>query len=136
MSRGVGATLIKEMLPSDAEARKYGYAEAVSSGNMLFLSGHVALASDGQVVGKNNFARQVRCVFENLQTTLKLKGATLKNLVKITVYLTDISNLKEFRRIRSEYFKDWFPASTLVEVESLIMKDLMIEIDGIAILEK
>jgi 2-iminobutanoate/2-iminopropanoate deaminase len=123
------------VLPSQAEARKQGYSQGVKSGNILFLSGHVALDSNGEVVGKGDFSKQVRCVFDSLAETLRSKGASLNDIVKITVYLTDIGNLQEFRKIRGEYFKDWFPASTLVQVGSLIMKELMIEIDGVAVLK-
>ena len=128
--------LRKEMLPSETEARKLGYSQGVKAGNIIFLSGHVALDSKGEVVGRNDFPKQVHCVFNNLQTTLRLERANLSDIVKITVYLTDIRNLQEYRKIRAEYFKDWFPASTLVQVGSLIMKELMIEIDAVAILNQ
>ncbi len=122
-------------MPSEAEARKQGYSQGAKVGNLIFLSGHVALDSNGQVIGKDNFARQVRCVFDNLKATLESKGATLNDIVKVTVYLTNIGNLQEFRKIRGEYFQNWFPASTLVQVGSLIMKELLVEIDAIAVLK-
>ncbi len=124
----------KEMLPSTEEARKLGYSQGVKSGNILFISGQVALNDKGEIVGQGDFEKQVRCVFENLQSTLNAGGSSFNDIAQITVFLTDIKNLQEFRNIRQEYFKDWFPASTLVEVNSLIMKELMIEINAIAVL--
>jgi 2-iminobutanoate/2-iminopropanoate deaminase len=116
--------------------RKLGYSQGVKVDNMLFISGQVALGSNGQVGGKGDFARQARCAFENLETMLKPKGASLSDVVKLGVYLTDMKTLSEFRRIRGEYFKDWFPASTLVRVTSLISSELMGEIDAIAVVSK
>ncbi|MEM4246417.1 MAG: RidA family protein [Candidatus Bathyarchaeia archaeon] len=123
------------MLPSSEEARNLGYSQGVRSGKMLFISGQVALNERGEVEGVNDFEKQVRCVFRNLQSTLKSGGASLQDVVQVTVFLTDIKNLQDFRRIRREYFKDWFPSSTLVEVNSLIMKELMIEINAIAVVD-
>ncbi|MEM2921768.1 MAG: RidA family protein, partial [Candidatus Bathyarchaeia archaeon] len=90
----------KEMLPSSEEARNLGYSQGVRSGKMLFISGQVALNERGEVEGVNDFEKQVRCVFRNLQSTLKSGGASLQDVVQVTVFLTDIKNLQDFRRIR------------------------------------
>jgi len=124
------------MLPSVAEAGRLGYSQGVRVGNVVYVSGQVALDSDGNVVGKGDFAAQTRRVFENLRSVLKSVGGDLDDIVRIKIHLTDMDNLDEFRRIRSEYFRDWFPASTLIEVGGLIIKELMIEIDAIAVVEK
>jgi reactive intermediate/imine deaminase len=106
----------------------------VRVGNLLFISGQIAENAKGEIVGKGDFEKQVRQVFENLRTILAAEGGTLDDLVQIRIYLTDIKNLAKFRQIRSEYLKKDYPASTLVAVKSLIMKELLIEIDGIAAL--
>jgi len=111
-----------------------GYSQAVRVGNLLFISGQIAENAKGEIVGKGDFERQARQVFENLRAILNAEGGSLDDLVKITVHLTDMKNLAKFREARSDYFKKDYPASTLVAVKGLIMKELMIEIDAVAAL--
>lgn len=111
-----------------------GYSPAVRVGNMLFISGQIAEDKDGNIVGKGDFEKQTRQVFENIRAILEAEGGSFDNLVKIKVHLTDMKNLAKFREIRGEYLKGDLPASTLIGVTGLIMKELMIEIDAIAVL--
>lgn len=111
-----------------------GYSPAVRAGNLLFISGQIAENAKGEIVGKGDFETQARQVFENLKAILAAEGGTLDDLVQIRVHLTDIKNLAKFRQVRSEYFKKDPPASTLIAVKGLIMEELLIEIDGIAVL--
>ncbi len=111
-----------------------GYSQAVRVGNLLFISGQISENSKGEIIGKEDFEEQVRQVFENLRAILKAEGGSIDDIVKITVHLTDMKNLGKFREIRSDYFKKDYPASTLIAVKDLVMKELMIEIDAIAAL--
>jgi 2-iminobutanoate/2-iminopropanoate deaminase len=89
---------------------------------------------EGQIVGEDDFDAQARQTFENLQTVLDRSGATFESVIKMTVYLTDMTNLPDYGRIKSEFVKGKQPASTAIEVKSLAFPAMMIEVEAIAVL--
>jgi enamine deaminase RidA (YjgF/YER057c/UK114 family) len=115
-----------------------GYSQVVdvSASRIVFISGQTALDRDGHVVGKNDFAAQAAQVFRNLDVALRASGCTAANLVKLTVFLTDMDNLASYREARNRFFAtvapQAAPAVTLVEVSKLYGPDFMIEIEAIA----
>jgi enamine deaminase RidA (YjgF/YER057c/UK114 family) len=115
-----------------------GYSQVVDvrAGRIIFIAGQTAVDRDGNVVGKNDFAAQVTQVFRNLAIALEAAGCTAANLVKLTVYLTDMDNLSRYREARNGFFASVTPpaapAVTLVEVAKLYGPDFMIEIEAIA----
>ena len=115
-----------------------GYSQVVdvSAGRIIFIAGQTAVDGDGNVVGRNDFAAQATQVFRNLAIALEAAGCTAANLVKLTVYLTDMDNLSRYREARSRFFASVTPpaapAVTLVEVAKLYGPDFMIEIEAIA----
>ena len=115
-----------------------GYSQIVevSSGRIIFIAGQTALDSAGHVVGKNDFAAQADQVFRNLGIALHARGCTAANLVKLTVFLTDMSHLGLYREARNRFFASVTPpaapAVTLVEVSKLYGADFKIEIEAIA----
>jgi enamine deaminase RidA (YjgF/YER057c/UK114 family) len=115
-----------------------GYSQIVevAAGRIIFIAGQTALASDGNLVGKNDFAAQAAQVFRNLAVALEASGCTAANLVKLTVFLTDMDNLGSYREARNRFFATVTPpaapAVTLVEVSRLYGADFMIEIEAIA----
>ena len=111
-----------------------GYSHAVAfSGRMIVVSGQVPLDGQGQLVGKNDPAAQVRQVFENLSAALAAAGATMAQVVKLTVYLTDLGDLAEFRRVRDEFISGQEPpASSLVQVSALVHPDFRVEVEALA----
>ena len=115
-----------------------GYSQLVdvSAGRIIFIAGKTAVDRDGNVVGKNDFAAQAAQVFRNLAIALEAAGCTAANLVKLTVYLTDMDNLSRYREVRNRFFASVTPAAapavTLVEVAKLYGPDFMIEIEAIA----
>jgi len=111
----------------------YSPAVAVSAGTILFISGQVAFDLDGNVIGKGDVVAQARKIFENIGAILKKAGADFGNIVKTNYYITDVSEFSKVAGLRSEYFKGFFPASTMVEVKGLVHKDLMLEIEAIAV---
>lgn len=125
---------MKKIVAPKELPKPVGYSQAVRVGNFLFISGQISEDSKGEIVGKGNFEKQARQVFENLRAAVNAEGGSLEDIVKITVYLTDMNNLAKFREIRSEYFKRDYPASTLIEVKNLTSKKLLIEVDAIAAL--
>jgi reactive intermediate/imine deaminase len=111
-----------------------GYSHAVAfSGRMVVVSGQVPADAQGRVVGPGDPVAQVRQVFENLATALAAAGATMGQVVKLTVYLTDLADLDAFRQVRDEYIcAQRPPASSLVQVSRLVHPDFRVEIEALA----
>ena len=105
----------------------------VPAGRLIFVSGQVARNAAGETVGKGDIRAQTRQTLENVKAVLEAAGATLDDVVKVTVFVTDVSHFKAIHEVRAEYFTRDYPASTLVEVKSLVSPDLMIEIEAIAV---
>jgi enamine deaminase RidA (YjgF/YER057c/UK114 family) len=100
----------------------------------VFVSGQGALSADGAIVGAGDFEAQTRQVFENLSTVLEQAGGALGSIVKLTVYLTEIANVRDFGRIKAEYLPGPQPASTAVGVTALALPEMMIEVEAFAVL--
>ena len=122
--------------PELGEPPGYSQIVEVTAGRIIFIAGQTALDRDGNVVGRNNFAAQAEQVFQNLAIALQARGCTAANLVKLTVFLTDIDNLARYRDARNRFFASVTPAAapavTLVEVSKLYGPDFLIEIEAIA----
>ncbi len=112
----------------------YSNAVRVRAGDLLFISGQVAWDSDGQVVGKGDPIRQAEQVFDNLAAILAAYDATFDDIVKVTVYVTDLSWFSQLSDLRIRLFSASPPASTIVQVASLVDKDLLIEVEAIVAL--
>jgi enamine deaminase RidA (YjgF/YER057c/UK114 family) len=89
--------------------------------------------ASGEVVGKGDMRAQTRQVLENIAAVLAEADANLDDVVKVTMFVTDMSRANEAREIRLEYFRNNPPASTGVEVSALAHPDLMIEIEAVAV---
>jgi len=111
----------------------YTHVVQVRGGRTIYIAGQVALDKSGNVVGKGDFAAQTTQVFENLKSALAAGGATFDNLVKVTTFVTDLSQMQALRSIRAKYYGKNPPASTLVQITKLASEDLMIEIEAIAV---
>jgi enamine deaminase RidA (YjgF/YER057c/UK114 family) len=115
-----------------------GYSQVVDvgAGRIIFIAGQTALDRDGNVIGRGDFAAQAEQVFRNLAVALEASGCTAANLVKLTVFLTDMDHLASYREARNRFFSSVTPpaapAVTLVEVSKLYGADFMIEIEAIA----
>ena len=98
----------------------------------MYIAGQVAWDAVGHTVGKGDIVAQARQVFGNLRQVLEAAGGGLDNLLKITTYVTDIGSYPAVIDVRSEFFPDGLPASTLIVVESLFDRDWLLEVEGIA----
>lgn len=101
--------------------------------SIVFLSGQAPISPEGQLVGEGNFEAQARQVFENLGTVLEQSGATFDSIVKVVVYVTDTSKLRDYARVKAEYIPGAQPASTAIGVASLALPGMMIELDATAV---
>jgi 2-iminobutanoate/2-iminopropanoate deaminase len=113
----------------------HGYSHVAKAGKTLYIAGQVAKNAQGNLVGKGDFEAQARQAFANLENILRESGGTLKNIVKMTTFLTHFGYSESFRRVRGEFFKDPFPPNTLVIVESLASEEFMVEVEAIAVLD-
>lgn len=100
----------------------------------LYLSGQTAITADGQFEGIGDIEAQIRLSFENIRLIVAAAGGSLDNVVKLTVYFADLSNLDIYTSILGELFPDARPAQTVVEIARLAMPELLIEIDAVAVL--
>ena len=105
----------------------------VTGGRTVYIAGQTALNQSFQVVGKDDFRTQAEQVFANLKTALEAAGADFTHVVKLNIYLVDMSHLRTFAEVRDRYINtDHPPASTAVEVRKLALADLLLEIEAIA----
>ncbi len=108
------------------------YTDAVRFGELLFVSGCAPLDESNQLVGTGDVAAQTRKVLENLDAALKHAGADFSDVLKVTVFMTDISQRQQANVVRQEFFGDALPASTLIEVSALAIDGMLIEIEAVA----
>jgi len=100
---------------------------------VVFVAGQGAFSADGELVGEGDFEAQARQTLENMRTVLEQAGASLESVVKLTVYLTDIGAIREFGRIRGEFFTGPPPASTAVQISALALPGMLVEVDAVAV---
>jgi enamine deaminase RidA (YjgF/YER057c/UK114 family) len=100
---------------------------------LIFVSGQVALGPDGQLVGRDDPAAQAEQVHANIKLALEAHGATLRDVVKLTTFVTDMAYRGPVGAARARYFPDTKPTSTLVEVSRLASDDYLIEIEAVAV---
>ena len=107
-----------------------GYSRAVRVGDRIYVTGTTATDENSEIVGKGDPYRQaVQCIL-NIERALKHFDATLQNVVRTRMFVTDISKWEEFGRAHGEFFRDIMPATTMVEVSRLIDSDVLIEIEA------
>ncbi len=109
------------------------YTDAVRAGNLLFVSGCVALDANGSLVGEGDVVAQARQVFENIRLCLSAAGSSFADVVKVTTFLTDIGDRAAVNTVRKEVFGEARPASTLVEVSALVLPEFLIEVEAVAV---
>jgi 2-iminobutanoate/2-iminopropanoate deaminase len=108
------------------------YTDAVLAGGLLFVSGAVAVDREGSLVGGDDVVAQARQVFANLGEILAAGGCSFADVVKVTVFLTDVDERPLVNTVRQEVFGAVRPASTLVEVPRLAVPGARIEVECVA----
>jgi 2-iminobutanoate/2-iminopropanoate deaminase len=107
------------------------YTDAVRFGDILFVSGLTAHNGVGKLVGGADAAAQTRQILVNLQLVLDAAGATMADVLKVTVFLTDINDRVAINPVRQEFFGSARPASTLIEVSKLALPEMKVEIEAV-----
>jgi 2-iminobutanoate/2-iminopropanoate deaminase len=110
------------------------FTDAVRAGDLLFVSGSVPVDSHGRLVGGDDVVAQARQVFHNVGEVLAAAGAGFGDVVKVTVFLTDVADRARINPVRQEVFGSARPASTLVEVSALVVEGAKIEVEAVALI--
>ena len=119
-------------VPALAEPLSH-YTDAVRAGDLLFISGCVPVDGAGRLVGGDDVVAQTRQVFANIGRVLAAAGVTFADIVKVTIYLTNVDDRARINHVRQEVFGSVRPASTLVEVSRLAVPGAKIEIEAVAL---
>lgn len=133
-------SIIKFKNPASVAAPKgYSHAAIIDLGNcqMIVLSGQVPLDSKGNLVGQGDLGKQAEQVFLNIKNILSDLGGTMDNVVKLGIFVTDVSQIQTFRDTRNKFINIKNPpASTLVQVSKLFRDDVLLEVEATAIIPK
>ena len=111
-----------------------GYSRAVKIGNIIEVAGTTAVDEDGNTVGVNDPYEQTRYALSKIEKALQAAGATMKDVVRTRMFVTDISKWEEIGRAHGEFFREVKPAASMIEVKGLINPELLVEIEVTAII--
>jgi 2-iminobutanoate/2-iminopropanoate deaminase len=134
--------MVKEVIaPKNVfESRgKYLYSQAIKVGNTVYISGQGAADEEGNILGKGDIETQSRQAFENIKRLVETAGGNMTDVVYMTFYCKDIRQLRsgeKFAGVMREYFGDYCPCTTAVQVANLYLSDMVIEIDAVAVVEQ
>ncbi|MEN9464658.1 MAG: hypothetical protein RL217_839 [Pseudomonadota bacterium] len=125
---------MKEIIStSQAPAAIGTYSQAVKVGNTVYLSGQIPLVPETMQIVEGDFAARVHQCFKNLSAVCEAAGGQLQDMVKVNIYLTDLSNFATVNEVMAQYFAKPYPARAAVGVASL-PKDAGVEIEGVMVL--
>jgi enamine deaminase RidA (YjgF/YER057c/UK114 family) len=114
----------------------FSHATSIAArGTIVFVSGLVSRSADGTIVGVGDVTEQTRQVCENLKAAMEAAGGTLDDICRVDVYVRNMEHFPQIHAVRSEYFKEPLPASTMVEVSKMTSPEFLIEISAIAVIE-
>ena|SRR3990172_3930478 len=116
------------------KGRAFSPAVITTGGTLVFVAGHAGFEDDGGKSLAGDFEAQTRQTFQNLEATLKQAGASLKDLVTMTVFIIDSRHGAKFTELRREILKEKFPASALITCAGFARPEMMVEIQAIAVI--
>jgi 2-iminobutanoate/2-iminopropanoate deaminase len=111
----------------------YSAGISVTAGRLVFISGIVAMDENGDVIAPGDMEAQTRHIFGRIAELLAEAGADFRHVVKITTFVTDMSQYADFSKVRGEVFRDGYPASATVGVSALVFDGLVVEVEAIAV---
>jgi enamine deaminase RidA (YjgF/YER057c/UK114 family) len=111
-----------------------GFSRAVKVGPFVTVGGTVATGDDGKVVGGNDMYAQAIQTLKNIERALNAAGATLRDVVRTRMFITDVGRWQEVARAHGEYFRDIRPAATMIQVVAMVSPEMLVEIEADAII--
>src|SRR5450631_95537 len=124
---------IKQVFHLNAYEKDFGYSQAVQIDKTLYVSGSMAADANGRLVAPGDMAGQMRAAYANIQRTLAAHGATFEEVVKETIYTTDMDALLKASDLRFEYYdKERLPTTAWVQVQRLVDPGFLVEIEVVA----
>ena len=121
--------------PPDMKDQRPRYTLGWRVGHTIYVAGQLPYDKDGNLVGVGDIRAQTRRVFENIRKVVEAGGGTMNDVVKITVFVTDVRSREPYAEVRSEFFGPNPPASTLVQISNLAVPNALIEIEAIAVVD-
>jgi len=112
-----------------------GYSRAVRIGNIIEVTGTVAVDENNQLVGGSDAYLQTKFIIEKIEKILQRAGASLSDVVRTRMFVTEISRWEEYGRAHGEFFREIRPCTSMIEVKGLIAPEYLVEIEATAILE-
>ena len=122
-------------LPAPMRRGAYSSGVEAPAGRTIYISGQVSLDAEGNVVGDGDIKLQTETVLEHVKTVVEEAGGGMGDIVKVTVFILDMGLYDEIHEVRRRYFREPYPASSMVEVSALIDPRLLIEIEAVAVIE-
>jgi enamine deaminase RidA (YjgF/YER057c/UK114 family) len=110
-----------------------GYSRAVKIGNVIEITGTVAVDENNLLIGKDDAYTQTKFIIEKIEKVLQKAGASLKDVIRTRMFVTDISRWQEYGKAHGEFFKNIKPCTSMIEVKGLIEPGYLIEIEATAI---
>ena len=123
--------MTKEIISTDKAPQAIGtYSQAVKVGSTVYLSGQIPLVPETMEMVGGDIKEQIHRVFKNLQAVTNAAGGDLSDIVKLNIFLTDLSNFPQVNEVMAEYFQQPYPARAAIGVSAL-PKDAGVEMDGV-----
>jgi 2-iminobutanoate/2-iminopropanoate deaminase len=120
-------------LPAPMRGGAFSSGVEAPTGRTIYVSGQVSFDADGNVVGEGDIKAQTETVLEHVKTVVEEAGGGMEDIVKVTVFITDMGLYDQIHEVRRRYFEEPYPASSMVEVSALIDPRLLIEIEAVAV---
>lgn len=107
------------------------WSNCLMAGNQIFIAGMTARSADFDIVGNGAEYEQAHAIFTKIQNLMTEAGGSMADIVKVNIFVTDITKRKEVWRARAEFFSGNFPVSTLVEVSALALPEMLVEVEAV-----
>ena len=129
-----GRVIESSRLPAPMRGGAFSAGVEAPAGRTVYISGQVSMDAEGNVVGEDDPKAQTEKVLENVAIVLEEAGGTLDDVVKVTVFITDMGHYDEIHEVRRRFFGEPYPASSMVEVSALIEPRLLVEVEAVAVI--
>ncbi len=129
-----GKVIRSPKLPAPMRGGAFSAGVEAPAGRTVYVSGQVAMDAEGNVVGEGDAKAQTEKVLDNVSVVLEEAGGSLDDVVKVTVFITDMGMYDEVHEVRRRYFGEPYPASSMVEVSALIDPRLLVEVEAVAVI--